>query len=877
MARRTLPALFRSWAFKSRRLGRRHPDAAVLGLETFEDRVVPATLPTPTLVTPTATAGQVALAGNVFNPQVVPNPNNYTTQVLVATSVDGNGNLSAVYRYSANPTAAFTGGGTLPNITDPLTGQAYTQSSSPAVAYGRDGKIYFVYLVHNAGKTSGAVMFASANAQGGAAGGPKILYQWANGDPALNPTITVDNNRDLFIDPETNDQFKDTMATRTAGRKAVYVAWNGNAPTNPGDISNVAQNYNSNPIFAAVSGDDGATWSKPVPVSNGGYLASPTNAHGAAPQIIIAPGNSGAPGALVFAWPASNGGSANSLIRYDITLPDQGLTTTYVPQSYTFNGTGGGITDAVAVSPAPSPPVADIPGGFTSNLTLPANAAPALDTNTIQDLSVSLALTSQHLDQLNITLKGPNNASLILVNNRVDGLGNGTTPANQPFTTGLPGGTAANGGIGVNNSSTSQTVFSDYAARRITDPNSAFPYIGTYRPEGGAFTAVTVPASLLRQFLTSAGLLGQPISSINNAAFSLVITDLKANGDTTPQTLVSWGLTFSTVARNFGTDAAATAAVAPPIGTDYNNAPLTTVNGVVVSPTGIAPAVSLAFDTSLGSYSPFGGSLYLAYTSVQNGNPDVYVARGTLSEVTSPVAPPIPALTFGLGRKVNDDTASDNFTEGDRSQFLPAVTVDPVTGTVVATWYDTRLDAAKNRAATFVATSLDGGATWSDQTRTTAETADNQTSPFLNQPKAAIDFITGTQYTLQPVPTNVNQAGANGLGIRQSVIAYGGNIYGFWAGNANAAGVTGIFSGHAVTAAGPRVIAGDLGAVVSASSAGGVSYNTQVRADGTRGLDGFVVTFDRTVEAASAADPTSAINRPTTPSSTTTRTTRSGP
>jgi len=88
------------------------------------------------------------------------------------------------------------------------------------------------------------------------------------------------------------------------------------------------------------------------------------------------------------------------------------------------------------------------------------------------------------------------------------------------------------------------------------------------------------------------------------------------------------------------------------------------------------------------------------------------------------------------------------------------VTVDPTTGTVVAIWYDARHDANPTRAATFTATSIDGGASWSDQTLTTVGTANTRTSPFLSEPKDTIDFVTDTRYTLQPVPTNVAQAGA---------------------------------------------------------------------------------------------------------------------
>ena len=46
---------------------------------------------------------------------------------------------------------------------------------------------------------------------------------------------------------------------------------------------------------------------------------------------------------------------------------------------------------------------------------------------------------------------------------------------------------------------------------------------------------------------------------------------------------------------------------------------------------------------------------------------------------------------------VNNDIATDasNQTEGRRSQFMPTLAVDPVTGTLVVTYYDARNDAAR--------------------------------------------------------------------------------------------------------------------------------------------------------------------------------------
>src|SRR5918992_612314 len=80
--------------------------------------------------------------------------------------------------------------------------------------------------------------------------------------------------------------------------------------------------------------------------------------------------------------------------------------------------------------------------------------------------------------------------------------------------------------------------------------------------------------------------------------------------------------------------------------------------------------------------------------------------------------------TWNAPVRVNSDTAADNFSEGNRWQFHPAVTVDPLTGTVVVMWYDARTDATDGRAAVFLSTSIDGGQTFGP-------------AVFLNTPKQA--------------------------------------------------------------------------------------------------------------------------------------------
>src|SRR6185312_12380130 len=275
----------------------------------------------------------------------------------------------------------------------------------------------------------------------------------------------------------------------------------------------------------------------------------------------------------------------------------------------------------------------------------------------------------------------------------------------------------------------------------------------------------------------------------------------------------------------------------------------------------------------------FSGRLYMAFVGPFNGG-DIFVQSSDDN-----------GQSWSVPVQVNDDSEGDNFSEGDRAQFMPSVTVDPVTGTVVVMWYDARDDASNARVSTFMATSIDGGETWSPQNFNT----------YLNAPKQATDQISRSVVNVEPLPANLRAAGtSNGgseAGLRQSVLAYGGQIKPFWAGNDNAFASL-IYTATVAIAAGPRVIYSDIGAVTNQTTDpatqldandnvvpvlknGAISirdvnnspaallapddshigddafgnprtqYNDKFAPDGTRLIDGFEVFFDRPINVAS--------------------------
>ncbi len=288
---------------------------------------------------------------------------------------------------------------------------------------------------------------------------------------------------------------------------------------------------------------------------------------------------------------------------------------------------------------------------------------------------------------------------------------------------------------------------------------------------------------------------------------------------------------------------------------------------------GVGPAPVVAVDSTLGSFSPNKGRIYIAYTSREiniDGNPadntDVYVQFSDNGGVT------------WSGRAiVNDDAGNaDGFSgsqyqpnpfspvsrngagvtpRGGRPQFMPSITVDQTTGTVAMSYLDTRYDPSKIRVTNSVQTSIDGGATWS-----ASNTANLEANPR--------NLITGD--TVLDIPIPDNQGTANpvrdafwGFGVRSSIQAFAGAIFPAWSFNVNAGYSTdnnaganvalirgNIGIGRMYVSAGPRVIESTMGQVRS-WNAGATTFNNTVDAAGVQGVDGFTFTFDRPVNAAS--------------------------
>ena len=300
-------------------------------------------------------------------------------------------------------------------------------------------------------------------------------------------------------------------------------------------------------------------------------------------------------------------------------------------------------------------------------------------------------------------------------------------------------------------------------------------------------------------------------------------------------------------------------------------------------PAGIFVAPVIASDNTLGSFSPHQGRIYVAYVDAyttanfignQPGdNTNIYLKYsddGGLTWTTD-------------GKIVNDDNGTtDGFSEANisgpagsvvdngRPQFSPSIAVDQATGTLALSFYDTRNDPQHARTALYVATSIDGGASFAPET-------------FVNTPLAVTDGITGATVILGPIPDNQSKSvpatpgvrnGAidnkgPGYGQSQGLAFLGGHLYPAWASNQNGGGsgtdALDIRIVSATVASGPRIVSSTMGTVgaqtVTDITGVPITFNDKRAglngvasivgvSNGTALADGFVIEFDRPVNPA---------------------------
>ena len=343
--------------------------------------------------------------------------------------------------------------------------------------------------------------------------------------------------------------------------------------------------------------------------------------------------------------------------------------------------------------------------------------------------------------------------------------------------------------------------------------------MGDYEPEQYLINRET-----LDQFLASVGPNGV------NGQWQLLVKGTDPSTTFTPGVMLDWSLSF-------GRGLQADNDVPIPSG-GVQVLPITVAAGVPTattpvpaSPVRIGPGVVMAIDNTLGPYSPNEGRIYAAFVGYIpfNNNPktntDIFVTSSDDGGRTW--SPPV---------QVNDDSSdSDGYSQSNainpndtftgRTQFQPAIAVDPITGTVVVSWRDARNDPSNTVVATYIATSIDGGQTWSAQS-------------YANSPETAKDAITGATDIIGPFADNATATAINGFadnasdttfgyGSSMGLAVYDGQLYPVWAGDENKGGVGLAVVYHPmVIAAGPRIVNSTQGPITYAEvTSGPVSFN----------------------------------------------------
>ena len=293
---------------KDRKPQRARPGRRI-SLEHLEERTMPAVAPS-VVTLPQAVVTNPTILNAGYDPQIAMNPANPQDLVEIAAST-GNGILGMYSTNGGNTwiklpvspagTLAYLNDVADPTIVDNPVPTPYNSTSSPSVAWDRDGNFYVVRNEFNAAGTSGAIVLTkftmvnnvpepvaapadpavsySSEASLGGVIDPtysQILYQWYGEDPAFNPVVAIDTNQPTFTDPSTGVVQTDTLANDhlvngVSVPKAIFVSWNENLtlpqihPNRPSPLS---------AVLIAVSEDGANSFTTQEYVSTTAYASS---------------------------------------------------------------------------------------------------------------------------------------------------------------------------------------------------------------------------------------------------------------------------------------------------------------------------------------------------------------------------------------------------------------------------------------------------------------------------------------------------------------------------------------------------------------------------------------------------------------------------
>lgn len=795
-----------------------------LRVETLEAREVPATLPAPVI----DESSIRSIQNNAFAPFLVADPTNPNKLFSVfVTTTPGSTDTNIGIRFSTNAGASYSFLAGPDHAIDPKAaadsfqaGPLFTNVGNPTAAMDRFGRAYVTWVEKNLDGTSGRLVVARYDFSGGAPNflGLSTVYRWADSDEIYNPYIAVNTNVANFQDPDVGGvagQQTDALAaaqTNSASTR-VFLIWNTNNEQ-PQDFE-----INPNVIRMAVS-DDGATTFGPAVVVNDSNNAgdlTPGSTRLASPKIMFTQGRAGdltSGGAMVTMWTDT---PFNLSVNDPATIVSdlKQYTSTFIPNSHSSTvSTNTFITDALPPPPNTSGP--DQPQTTTVNIPVTGSNITKIDA-----IDLTLNIHTDDLSHYRISLISPTGTRRILVNNGVDSSGNDTFQGID----GTELGTYKTLSDVGPNGFLIGTTFADHAPRNIVDPSAGEPYHGSYRAEGG---------SLITAF---GGLTAGQI----NGNWQLEIIDFRDSGDNPQPVPTIRGVTlrlsqnvqdetrpkaglFAGYGDEFGTGAA----VLPDnfTGTNYLSKPSYSPNA------GEGPGFVIASDRTLGAFSPSQNRIYVTYNSYGSIN-----------------------LRYSddLGQTWSVPTAVGG-------GFLPQMTVDQTTGTVLVSYMSAQFDAAGVRSATMLATSINGPI-FTDDTGTLEFSAPQ----YVNASEYYYDQIRSSDLKFEPVTSNGAQNGPEGYGNNMGLVSFNGRVNLLYAGNLNRDN-TQIRTQNMTIAAGPRVVippgvAGSQGPILADAIVqqreqigtvtvpiGTITFNNSTFTDGRRMFDAFVIEFDRVID-----------------------------
>lgn len=197
------------------------------------------------------------------------------------------------------------------------------------------------------------------------------------------------------------------------------------------------------------------------------------------------------------------------------------------------------------------------------------------------------------------------------------------------------------------------------------------------------------------------------------------------------------------------------------VGTNTVITPVTAFGTV----TGITAGASLAFDDSADAYT---GRLYMAYVSAASPTSENTVIDLVYSDNDG--------ATWSSPVQVNDDTSIN-------SHFMPSIAVDPVTGSVAITWYDSRND-----------NGIPGAGGTDDVADDDVQVYGAVGSPTSSGVSLSPNFVIQPAYSNLSDDANPDETGssvgydANGFGLHNSLVFYDGHVVTAWSDNSNSTG-----------------------------------------------------------------------------------------